>query len=138
MSFKGIPKPITAVCRHWPGIRRVGGFRESARNEFGQKAELHEAFALSLRPTKATAAIFQPEDYEFISSGAFRCRSVLPRPVMQPLIPTRCKSHLSRRARPGRGLLPQYPQRSNRIAESCPFGSCRKVTGFNAKSLRWP
>jgi hypothetical protein len=41
---------------------------ERARNEFGQKAELHEAFALSLRPTKATAAIFQPEDYEFISS----------------------------------------------------------------------
>ena len=38
---------------------------ETARNEFGQKAEdlirecyaLHEAFALSLRPTKATAAI---------------------------------------------------------------------------------
>ena len=38
---------------------------ERARNEFGQKAEdlirecyaLHEAFALSLRPTKATAAI---------------------------------------------------------------------------------
>jgi len=30
---------------------------ERARNEFGQKAELHEAFALSLRPTKATRAI---------------------------------------------------------------------------------
>jgi len=30
---------------------------ERARNEFGQKTELHEAFALSLRPTKATAAI---------------------------------------------------------------------------------
>jgi pyruvate-formate lyase len=38
---------------------------ERARNEFGQKAEdfirecytLHEAFALSLRPAKATAAI---------------------------------------------------------------------------------
>jgi hypothetical protein len=46
------------------GIEELDEF-ERARNEFGQKAEdfirecyaLHEAFALSLRPAKTTAAI---------------------------------------------------------------------------------